>query len=96
MRFTSDTAQLDGQTLTVRGTLEAAGKRLPLDLCATLTVVDDEPVLEAHTTVNRRDLGMTWNRLEMVGTPSTLLVKGNLVVSAAPEAAVEQSTEEES
>jgi polyisoprenoid-binding protein YceI len=79
VRFTSESAQLDGQTLVVRGTLEAAGKSLPLDLRATLTVIDGQPVIEAHTTVNRRDFGMTWNLLGMVGMPSRLLVKGSLV-----------------
>lgn len=79
VRFTSEATQLDGQTLTVRGTLEVAGKSLPLDLRATLTDAGGEPAIEAQATVDRRDLGMTWNRLGMVGTASTLLIKGNLV-----------------
>lgn len=79
VRFTSETAQLDGQTLLVHGTLEAAGKSVALDLRATLSEVDGEPAIEAQTTVDRRDLGMTWNRAGMVGTASTLLVKGTLV-----------------
>jgi hypothetical protein len=29
--------------------------------------------------VDRRDLGMTWNRLGVVGTASTLVVQGTLV-----------------
>jgi polyisoprenoid-binding protein YceI len=79
VRFTSDRAQLDGQTLTVHGTLEAAGNATDLDLRATVTVVDGEPVIEAETTVDRGDLGMTWNRIGMIGMPSTLHVKGTLV-----------------
>lgn len=79
VRFTSETAGLDGQTLAVQGQLEAAGKSVPLDLHATVTTVDGEPVIEAQTTVDRRDLGMTWNRIGMVGTASTLVVKGTLV-----------------
>jgi polyisoprenoid-binding protein YceI len=84
VRFVSETAQLDDQTLAVRGTLEAAGKSVPIDLRATLSVVDGEPVIEAETTVSRRDFGMTWNRLGMVGTPSTLIVKGTLVRKGGP------------
>jgi polyisoprenoid-binding protein YceI len=78
VRFISDTAQLDDQMLTVHGTLEVAGKGLPLDLRAMFSVVDGEPVIEAQTTVDRRDFGMTWNRVGIVGTASTLLVNGSL------------------
>jgi polyisoprenoid-binding protein YceI len=79
VQFTSETAQLDGQTLTAHGTLEAAGKGVPVDLSATLTIIDGQPVIEAETTVNRHDFGMMWNLAGVVGTPSALLVKGNLV-----------------
>jgi polyisoprenoid-binding protein YceI len=84
VRFSSEAAQLDGKTLAVRGTLEAAGKSVPVDVRATLSVASGEAVIEAQTTVDRRDLGMTWNLLGMVGTASTLLVKGTLV-REAPE-----------
>jgi polyisoprenoid-binding protein YceI len=83
VRFTSDTAQLDGQTLTAKGTLEAAGKTVPVELSATITLIDGQPVIEAQTTVNRHDFGMTWNRLGAVGTDSALFVRGNLVRDAS-------------
>jgi polyisoprenoid-binding protein YceI len=83
VRFTSDTAQLDGQTLTATGTLEAAGKAVPVDLRATITLIDGQPVIEAQTTVNRHDFGMNWNRLGSVGAPSKLVVRGNLVREGA-------------
>jgi polyisoprenoid-binding protein YceI len=79
LRFTSEAAELDGQTLTAPGTLEAGGKSIPLDVRATLSIVNGEPVIDAQTTVDRRDLDMTWNRVGMVGTASTLLVMGTLV-----------------
>jgi polyisoprenoid-binding protein YceI len=79
VRFTSESAELDGQTLAARGSLDAAGKSVPLDMRATINVVNGEPVIEAQTTVDRRDLGMTWNRVGMVGTASTLIVTGTLV-----------------
>lgn len=83
VRFTSETALLDGQALAASGTLEAAGKSVPVDLRATLTLIDGQPVIEAQTTVNRHDFGMTWNRLGMIGKDSTLFVRGNLVREAS-------------
>ena len=39
VRFISDTATLDGETLRVRGQLHAAGRQIPLELDATLRAV---------------------------------------------------------
>src|SRR5271166_5356800 len=49
VRFVSDSAVLDGDTLKVRGQLYAAGKHVPLDLHATVRNVDDEVEIEATT-----------------------------------------------
>ena len=49
MRFTSSSATVDGERLTVRGQLEAAGEQVPVELDATLRVVDDELEVEAVT-----------------------------------------------
>lgn len=83
VRFTSEAAQLDDQTLTARGTLEAGGGSVPVELRATITMIDGQPVIEAQTTVNRHDLGLRWNRLGMIGADSTLVVRGNLVREGA-------------
>ena len=46
---------------------------------ATVRPVGDELEVEAETHANHRHLGMTWNRLGMLRTPSTLIIHGRLV-----------------
>jgi polyisoprenoid-binding protein YceI len=77
--FVSDSATLIGQQLKVRGHLHAAGKSIPVDLDATVRLVGDELEVEAETHANHRHLGMTWNPLGMLRTPSKLIVHGRLV-----------------
>ena len=79
VRFVSDSATLSGQQLKVRGHLHAAGKSIPVDLDATVIPVGDELAVEAETHANHQHLGMTWNRLGMLRTPSKLIVHGRLV-----------------
>jgi polyisoprenoid-binding protein YceI len=79
VRFVSESATLSGQQLKVRGHLYAAGKSIPVDLDATVRPVGDELEVEAETHANHRHLGMTWNRLGMLRTPSKLIVHGRLV-----------------
>ena len=79
VRFVSDSATLSGQQLKVRGHLHAAGKSIPVDLDATVRPVGDELEVEAETHAHHRALGMTWNRLGMLRTPSKLIVHGRLV-----------------
>ena len=79
VRFVSDSATLSGQQLKVRGHLDAAGKSIPVDLDATVRPVGDELEVEAETHADHLHLGMTWNRLGMLRTPSKLIVHGLLV-----------------
>jgi polyisoprenoid-binding protein YceI len=79
VRFVSDSVALDGERLTVRGRLHARGASMPLSLEATLRRIDDELEIEAVAEADHRELGMTYNKLGMVGTPSKLMVKGRLV-----------------
>jgi polyisoprenoid-binding protein YceI len=77
MPFTSETTQLEGDAPAVRGRLESAGNSLPLDLHATVTVIDGGPVIEAETTVNPEGSG---HDLEPPGHKrydQHVLVKGN-------------------
>ncbi len=78
-RFVSDSATLSGQQLKVQGHLHAAGKSIPVDLDATVRPVGDELEVHAETHANHHHLGMTWNRLGMLRTPSKLIVHGRLV-----------------
>jgi polyisoprenoid-binding protein YceI len=79
IRFLSEEATLDGDRLTVRGRLHAAGESVLLDINATLRHRGDELFLEASTEVDQRQLGMTYSPLGMVRTPTTLTVSCWLV-----------------
>ncbi len=79
VRFTSTRVRdaRDG-TLHVEGDLEAAGKVVPLELDATVRQVDDALEVEATTTVDQRQLGMSSGQLGMIRGPATLHVKARL------------------
>jgi polyisoprenoid-binding protein YceI len=79
VRFVSDTATLDGDTLKVRGRLYAAGSSLPLELEADLRPVGDEFEVDARTYADHRKLGMSHGILGMIPTPSELIIHGRLV-----------------
>jgi polyisoprenoid-binding protein YceI len=83
VRFVSESATLDGERLHVRGRLQARGSSIPLELDATLRRVGDDLAVEALTAAEHRQLGMTWNKLSMIGTVSKLMVTGRLVRDAA-------------
>jgi polyisoprenoid-binding protein YceI len=79
VRFESEAAALDGETLHVTGTLHAAGCSAPLDVTATVRPVGEEFEIAAAAAVDPRALGMTWSPLGMVRGPATLAVRGRLV-----------------
>jgi polyisoprenoid-binding protein YceI len=79
VRFKSHTSRLAGGRLHVEGHLEAAGHIVPMELEAVVQPVGDELEIVAETTVDQRDLGMTWSPLGIARTPSKLIVKGRLV-----------------
>lgn len=85
VRFVSDSATVEGDTLKVRGRLYAAGKTLPLDLDASLRPVGDELEVEARTYADHRQLAMSHGLLGMIPTPSELIVHGRLVRDPADE-----------
>jgi polyisoprenoid-binding protein YceI len=79
VRFVSDSATLEDDTLQVRGRLYAAGRSLPLALDARVRRVGDELELEARTHADHRELGMSHGLLGMIPTPSELIVHARLV-----------------
>lgn len=83
VRFVSDSADLDGETLHVRGSLHAAGRQVPVDVKVSLHQVGDEIDVEASTLVDHRELGMTWSPLGILRSPSKLVVRGRLVRAQA-------------
>jgi polyisoprenoid-binding protein YceI len=82
VRFVSDSATLDGERLTVSGRLYAAGKSMPLNLDANLRRAGDELEVEARTSADHRELGMSDGLLGMIRAPSELIVHGRLVRDA--------------
>jgi polyisoprenoid-binding protein YceI len=79
VRFEADAATLDGETLKVHGILHAAGKRIPLDVDATVTPNGEELEIEASGLADHRQLGMVWSPLGITRAPSKLIVRGRLV-----------------
>ena len=79
VRFVSESAALEGERLTIRGLLYARGVSMPLDIDATLRRAGDELEIEATTAADHHQLGMTWNQLATLRTPSKLIVSGRLV-----------------
>jgi polyisoprenoid-binding protein YceI len=84
VRFVSDSATLDGETLTAHGELHAAGRQVPIDVVATVRQVDDEMEIESIAQVDQRELGMTWSPLGITRAPSTVVVSGRLVRADGP------------
>ena len=62
----------------MRGQL-GAGKEIPLELDATVRVVDGELEVEAVTYADQRRLGMTFSPLGTVRAPSKLIVRARLI-----------------
>ena len=79
VRFVSESASLDGDTLRVQRAAHAAGRQIPLELDATVREVDGELEIEAVTEADHRELGMTWSPLGILRAPSKLIVRGRLV-----------------
>ena len=64
----------DGDSLKLRGALEAVGEQVPIELDATVRTVDGELEVEAVTHADQRRLGMTWSPLRLVGAPTKLIL----------------------
>jgi len=62
----------------VEGELQAAGHRVSLRLEPTIRHSADRLQVDAKTTVDQRELGMTWSPLGMARTPATLTVHAHL------------------
>jgi polyisoprenoid-binding protein YceI len=67
----------DGRLL-VEGELEVAGGRAPRQVEVTLEQADGGLELDAAATVDRRQLGMTWSPLGVIGTSIALRVHARL------------------
>jgi polyisoprenoid-binding protein YceI len=82
VRFSSDSVNLQSETLKVRGHLTARGRSLPLELEARVREIDGELELDATTAASHRELGMDWNPLRTISRRSKLSVRAHLIRSA--------------
>jgi polyisoprenoid-binding protein YceI len=79
VRFGSSSVNDHGGRLDVEGELEAAGKRVGLQVEVTVLDHAGGPLaLDAVATVDQRQLGMTWNPLGVIGTPTAVSVHARL------------------
>ena len=82
VRFVSEKAVLDGESLAVTGRLYAAGSSVPLTLEATIRPIGDELELKVATDVDQRELGITWSPMGLMRRPTRLKVEARLVAEA--------------
>ena len=79
VRFVSDSVDLRGETLKVRGTLFARGRSIPISVDAQVHQIEGELEIKAATTAPHRELGMTWSPLGLIRPYSELFVKAHLI-----------------
>ncbi len=79
VRFVSQRVAVVDDRLDVQGELHAAGKSIPLELEGTIRRDGDELDVDVTTFADHQLLGMTWNPLGMLRSPSKLVVRGRLV-----------------
>lgn len=72
--FTATSATLTGSGATIEGTLSVLGTSRPLSVPATVTSSDATITLNATVAVNRKDFGMGFNQLGMMGSDNTLTI----------------------
>jgi polyisoprenoid-binding protein YceI len=79
VRFRSDSvAEIAEDRVRVQGHLDAAGERVGLTLEAAIRQTGDTMTVDARTTIDQRELGMTWSPLGMTRRPVTLTVHASL------------------
>lgn len=79
LQFLSQSVQLQGDTLKVRGQLSARDRSIPVQLDAKVRDVGGELEIEAATAAPHRELGMTWSPLRMISARTEVSVKAHLV-----------------
>jgi polyisoprenoid-binding protein YceI len=79
MRFRSTSvSDVADNRVRIEGELEAAGERLAMALEPTILQISDSLEVDVTTTIDQRQLGMTWSPLGMTGTPVTLTIHASL------------------
>jgi polyisoprenoid-binding protein YceI len=79
VRFRSTSvSEVADNRLRVEGELEAGGERLTVTLAPTIHRTSDRLEVDVTTTVDQRQLGMTWSPLGMTRSPVTVTVHASL------------------
>lgn len=79
VRFRSTSVtDVAGNRIRVDGELEAGGGRVAMTLEPTIHETNDQLEIDVTTTIDQRQLGMTWSPLAMTRTPTTLTVHASL------------------
>jgi polyisoprenoid-binding protein YceI len=79
VRFRSTSVtDIGDNRLQVEGELEAGGERLTMTLEPTIHRTSDRLEVDVTTTVDQRELGMTWSPLGMTRSPVTVTVHASL------------------
>jgi len=82
LTFTSSSTLLSQDKLQITGALKLGTKQVVLDVPATVTADGDAFDLDLTTTVDQRELGITWSPLGLTRTPTTLSLHARLVRDA--------------
>lgn len=80
----SDVTERGEGQLQVRGELEVAGRSVPVELDAAVQTIGSELEIEATTTVDQRQFGMSEGPLGNVRPPTTVHVRARLVSETTP------------
>jgi polyisoprenoid-binding protein YceI len=79
VRFTSTRVHyVTGELLHIAGRLDVAGNVVSVEFPATVRRIGDGLEIEANTTVDQRELGMSSGKLGMIRPPALLHVKARL------------------
>ena len=72
--YTATSVTTTGDSAMVEGTLTVIGNSRRLTVPATVTAADGTVTLDATVPVNRKDFGMSFNQLGMMGSDNTLTI----------------------
>jgi polyisoprenoid-binding protein YceI len=72
--YTATSVTTTGDSAMVEGTLTVIGNSRQLTVPATVTAADGTVTLDATMPVNRKDFGMSFNQLGMMGSDNTLTI----------------------
>jgi len=73
--FALDGVQPSGEGVTITGSLTIRGRTQPLSLQAATSVLSDGEIwLDAETSINRADYGISWNQMGMAAMTSTITI----------------------